>query len=400
MVKLIITILLALAAGWWVTQQAVKESGYVLLKYGDWSVETSVIVLLLGLLILFGLLYLLLRSWGVLRRSPKNVGKWNTERQQQKSRQALTKGLISLEEGRFSEAERLLVRHAGKSDTPLLHYLGAARAAQSQDAVERRDNYLRLARDTTEKADVAIGLVQSELQLEAGQKEQAIASLQYLREVAPKHPKVLKNLQQIYADSDEWQGVQDVLPDLRKRHVLPAAEVKELADDATAGQLNNALARQDWDRMSTIWRDAPSKLRHSDATLVPYVKGLVAQGEQVQALQLIEDFMRKHWSDSLAYLYGQIENGDSLNQLSKIEKWLGKQADNPWLLLSAGRLARKNQLWAKSEDYLRSSIEEGARGETYQELAEVLTAEGKAEEAAKMYQQGLAMMVVESSQPG
>ncbi len=394
--KLIVIVLLALAAGTGLVLLAKQESGYVLLKYGDWTIETSIIVLVVALLILFTLLYMLFRSWGVVRRSPKEVGKWNEDRKQQSARKALTKGLITLEEGRFAEAERLLVRHAGKSDTPLLHYMAAARAAQYQDASERRDNYLRLARETTEKADVAVGLLQSELQLAAGQKEQAIASLQYLREAAPKHPQVLKNLQQIYADSDEWQGVQDVLPDLRKRHVLPAAEVKELAGDATAGQLNNALVREDWEMMSTIWRDAPVKLRHTEALLVPYVKGLTQQGQPSQALQLIEGFMRKQWSDSLAYCYGQIESGDSLSQLAKTEKWLKKQADNPWLLLSAGRLARKNQLWAKAEDYLRSSLAKGSRGETYQELAQVLTAEGKPDEAAEMYQLGLSVMVTES----
>ena len=400
MIKKIIIILAALAAGSWLAAQGAKESGYVLLKFGDWSIETSVIVLVIALLILFTLLYMLLRSWGVLRRSPKEVGKWNDDRKQQKSRKALTKGLISLEEGKFAEAEHLLLRHASNSDTPLLHYLGAARAAQSQDASERRDNYLRLARETTDKAEVAVGLVQSELQLAAGQKEQAIAGLKYLREAAPKHPQVLKNLQQIYADSDEWEDMQDMLPDLRKRHVLPSAEMKELAGDATAGQLHHALAQKDWDMMSSIWRDAPTKLRQTETLLMPYLKGLEQQDQQQQALQLIESFMRKNWSDSLAYLYGKIEMDDSLSQLAKTEKWLKKETDNPWLLLSAGRLARKNQLWAKAEDYLRSSLAKGPRGETYQELAQVLTAEGKADEAAEMYQLGLSMMVTDESQIG
>ena len=396
MLKLTLTILLALVAGWWVTQQAAKESGYVLLKYGDWSIETSVIVLLIAMLILFGLLYMLLRSWGVLRRSPKEVGKWNDDRKHKKSRGALTKGLIALEEGRFTEAERLLVRHAGKSDTPLLHYLGAARAAQQQNAGDRRDNYLRLARETTDKAEIAVGLVQSELQIEAGQKEQAIANLQRLREIAPKHPKVLNNLQQLYVETDEWQGMQDVLPDLRKRHVLPSVEVKELAEDTTAGRLNMALDTQDWEGMAAIWRDAPAKLRQTEALLTPYVKGLEQQDRAPQAMQLIESFMRKQWSDSLAYFYGDIEEGESLEKLSTVEKWLKKQADNPWLLLVAGRLSRKNRLWAKAEDYLRSSIEQGPRGETYQELAQVLTAAGKTEEAADMYQLGLSMMVTDA----
>ncbi len=318
---------------------------------------------------------------------------WNLARRHHRAGQALTKGLITLEEGRWAEAERLLLRHASNSETPLLHYLAAARAAQKQNSSERRDNYLRLAHETTSGADVAVGVVQAELQLAANQKEQALATLQQLREVSPKHPYVLQLLQQLYSDMQQWQDVQEVLPDLRKRRVLASSDVKTLSVDASVGQLQNALALGDWQEMTTIWQQASSKVRQSEQMLTTYVSGLIRQNESESASSLIEDFLQKQWSDGLVYLYGTAVQGGSLPQLAKAEKWLVKHGNNPWLLLTLGRLAKLNRLWAKSEEYLRASIKHGPRGETYQVLAEVLAAEGKESQVAAAYQQGLSLML-------
>ena len=48
-------------------------------------------------------------------------------------------------EGKWNQAERRLTAHADRAETPLLNYLGAARAAQLQRAYDRRDRYLREA---------------------------------------------------------------------------------------------------------------------------------------------------------------------------------------------------------------------------------------------------------------
>lgn len=391
--KLLIIIALGLLIGSSLIWLADFEPGFVLLKYGAWSLETSLIVFAITFVLLLCVGYFVLRSLVFVKQAPKKLAHWQLLQQHKRASESLTRGLITFEEGRWAEAERLLMRNAGNSGVPLLHYLAAARAAQKQNALERRDAYLALANQTTVGSDVAVGVVQAELQIAAGQKEHALATLQHLREVTPKHPHVLQLLQQLYQDMDQWQGVQDVLPDLRKRHVLASVEVDNLSSDATVGQIQGALAKQDWILMSTIWQQVPSKMRQTESLLTPYIKGLIQQGEQAQANELIENFLHKQWSDGLVYQYGQIKQGDTLKRLVKAEKWLKNNEHNPWLLLTLGRLSLANKLWAKAEEYLRASLDYGARGETYQVLAEVLLAEGKDSAATEMYKQGLAMMV-------
>lgn len=385
----LIIIALALALGVTLIWLADFEPGFVLLQYGRWTLETSLMVLAVVLLVVVVAFYLLLRSISVLRGTPQKLADWQANHRHKKANQALTRGLITLEEGRWREAERILIRHAGNSETPLLHYLAAARAAQKQNAPQRRDNYLKLAHETTEGADIAVGVVQAELQLSAGQKEQALATLQHLREMAPKHPYVLQQLQQLYQDTDQWHAVQAVLPDLRRRHVLDADSVKALSAEASVAQLNAALLREDWQKMEQIWQQSSARVRQSEPMLVPYVKGLVEQGEYTQAIELIEQFLRKDWSDTLVYQYGLIAHGGLLKRLATAEKWLKQREDNPWLLLTLGRLAQASRLWAKAEAYLRASLEHGPRGETFQVLSDVLSAQSKTQAASQTCRQGL-----------
>ncbi|WP_330110512.1 heme biosynthesis HemY N-terminal domain-containing protein [Methylophaga thalassica] len=391
--KMLIIIALALALGVAAIWAADFEPGFVLLQYGQWSLETSLVVFTAIYILLVVAGYLALRSLVLLKQTPKRINAWKTTQRQKRANRALTRGLITLEEGRWTEAERILVRHATHSETPLLHYLAAARAAQKQQAPERRDNYLRLAHETTEGADIAVGVVQAELQLSAGQKEQALATLQHLREVAPKHPYVLQLLQSLYQDMDQWQEMQSVLPDLRKRHVLERNEVAALDQEAAVGQLQMALAKQDWQKMAEVWEKSSSKARQTEAMLVPYVNGLIQQDQEEQAIAQVEQFMRNNWSDKLVYIYGVLTQGDLLARLATAEKWLKANPDNACLLLTVGRLAKANQLWTKAEEYLQQSIRLDAKGETYQVLAEVQLALDKNEAAADTYKQGLTLML-------
>jgi HemY protein len=395
--KTLILIAIALLFGAAFIWFADFEPGFVLLQYGAWTLETSLIVLFVGMFLLFFTLYYFFRSLVLLRQSPSRLKRWSRSQRQKRANHALTRGLITLEEGRWAEAERILLRFARDSETPLLHYLAAARAAQKQDASSRRDNYLKLAHETTTGADIAVGVVQAELQLAAGQKEQAIATLQHLREMAPKHPYVLQLLNQLYQDMQEWQSVQAVLPDLRKRHVLENAEVKSLSQEVMIGQLHAAMEKQDWRQFDLLWSQSPSSFKHNEATLIPYVKGLMMQGEMERAKQLIEQFMRKAWSETLASFYGQLQGVDVLKALATAEHWLSAHKDNAVLLLTLGRLAQANKLWMKAEDYLKQSNQIAPKGETFAVLAEVKSAQGKQEEAAEAYQSGLRLMLTASS---
>jgi HemY protein len=52
-------------------------------------------------------------------------------------------------EGHYNQAEKLMLKGADNSDTPLLNYLSAARVAQARGDDVRRDHYLQKRRKRT-----------------------------------------------------------------------------------------------------------------------------------------------------------------------------------------------------------------------------------------------------------
>ena len=65
-------------------------------------------------------------------RVPSYLGLRYSHRQAEKARNALVKGLIEMSEGRFYQAEKILLKQVEHSDTALLNYLIAARSPNNR----------------------------------------------------------------------------------------------------------------------------------------------------------------------------------------------------------------------------------------------------------------------------
>ena len=70
------------------------------------------------------------------------------------------------------------------------------------------------------------------------------------------------------------------------------------------------------------------------------------------------------------------------------------------MLLTLGRLCKKNHLWGKAKAYLERSIEAQPNPEAYQELATLLEQQGEPVAAAAYYQKGLNMAATLRTNPG
>jgi len=223
--KALLIIWLFLLLGAAVAVMIQQDNGYVLLSYDVWTVEMSLALLALILVVGFGVLYFLIRFLVRTWLLPKQVKEWNQRRGIRLSQRSLTRGLLEMSEGNWAVGEKFLTKYAEQSETPLLNYLAAARAAQLQGEHERRDSYIKLAHEHMPSADVAVSLTQAELQLADRQLEQALATLKHLRSVAPKHTYVLRLLSRLYEQLGDWEQLHALLPELRKRKVASKEDI-------------------------------------------------------------------------------------------------------------------------------------------------------------------------------
>lgn len=383
LLTLIVSVLLALAAR--------HDPGYVLITRGGWTVETSLVVLLIAVIALFAALHLLLRTIANTRALPKRLAAWRERRRALKARRATHRGLIELAEGHWERAEALLTKGAEHAEVPLLNYLGAARAAQKQCSDERRDHYLSMAHRVMPEAELAVGLTQAEVQLSHGQLEQALATLVHLRRVAPKNAHVLYLLKRLYERLGSWEDLAGLLPGLRRHKVVEPGELDRLERRVYRALLAQAANEDGIETLRHAWMRVPRPLREDPELLAGYVQQLVAAGQNREGEQLLREELRKGWEPLLGSLYGRIEGPAPNHQLEQAEQWLKEYGERPELLLTAGRLAQRNQLWGKARSYLEAAVGLQPSAETLQELGALLERMGEPGAAADCFRRGLAL---------
>lgn len=381
----LLILVLAVIAGLW----AYQDSGYVLIARGYKTVEMSlslfIVLTVSGFFLCYYALRLAITSWNM----PHALHSWRQRQRRQRARRDMDRGLIELAQGNWAQAERFLLRHARDSDIPLLNYLSAARAAQKQNAPQRRDEYLSQAHQSMQGAGFAVQLTQAELQLVHGQLEQSLATLMQLHSASPKHPHVLYLLARSYQLLRSWNDLRKLLPDLRKQNVLSQADQLQLEKLVHRELLTLATQHGKLDSLRSSWQQIPKNLRQDLDMVRHYVRCLLLLDAKDDAELLLREALKKQWDVDLVYIYGLIEASDPNRQLATAETWLKGHENNPILLLSLGRLCKRNKLWGKARSYLNASLGIKPHSDTYKELGQLLEQLNEQSEAVNCYHRGL-----------
>lgn len=388
MIRWILFLLLTLAAAVALGLTLEEDPGLVRIFYGGDVLEMTLAVFALlaigGLLALWLAATIIIWIWEL----PSRLRARLARRRQLRARRALTQGLIEMSEGRWREGERKLVRHAGDSDVPLINYLSAARAAQLQEADDRRDAYLKAAYESTPQATVAVLLTQAELQLAHGQVEHALATLRRLQEQSPGHTFGLRLLAQVYERLGEWRNLEELIPRLRKTNVLKAEELERIEIRA----LQEAFLRATPDGVEALeatWRNIPRRLRKNRDIVLAYTAALLQNKAGDRAEAVLRDALKSQWDDSLALMYGEVRSSQPEKQLGRVESWLKEHGDSAALLYTAGHLCAVNKLWGKARSYLEASARLAPRAQTYRRLGQLLQELGQPEAAMMAFRKGL-----------
>ncbi|MBV35010.1 MAG: heme biosynthesis protein HemY [Rickettsiales bacterium] len=366
----------------------VPGSTYILLDQTaiEFKNNFAIALVLLSLVGLW-LLWILIRY--LLKTSNLTVG-WFGDRNLRKARQQTIDGMIALAEGHWKTAENLLVKGAKFRDTKLINYLAAARAAQEQDDHKSRDQYLQEAANAQPDAHIAIGLTQAQLKIRHRQYEQALATLNHLRELSPHHPYVLKLLHQLYTKLGDWERIIELLPKLHKNRVYSAERVADIEVIAWAELLSLIAKREGLTAVNEQWLKLSKNVRKRPEAQLAYAE-ILAEQHQYDQLELhIKDSMKQQWQERLAELYGMIESQEPSRTLATAETWLKQKPNNAVLLTTLGKLSLRAQLWGKAKKYLEQSIEQQATAEAYYYLGQAYKELGHPIQAQEVFYTGLA----------
>ncbi|MFZ2449916.1 MAG: heme biosynthesis HemY N-terminal domain-containing protein [Methylovulum miyakonense] len=387
LVALIAAVAAAFFANNWL--QGFDTPGYVLMGIGHWSLETTLSVFAVTQIMGFFVLYFVFRSLGYLIRLPGRLKHRSRAVKFNRSQEALITGLVDSAEGNWEKAENILIKHASHSGAPLLHYLTAAKAAQSRGAFDKRDEYLKKANDQAPDSSIAIGLTQAELHLSGNEFDQALETLTKLHSIEPGHASVLKLLHQTYQTMGDWESMRKLLPSLHTHKVLMETEIKLLETEAFSKLLKQSAETGDVGAIQKRWAEVPNYIRKIPGISAIYFAAMINAGAGADIEDELALALSIDWDNTLLVLFGSVPSNDVSKQLAMAERWLSLHENDPVLLTILGKLSAKSAGNEKAREYLAQSIAVEPTVLAYQLLGDLLFAEGDQAEASRCYKQGL-----------
>lgn len=405
MIRFILLLVLLVAGGWWLADTLLTNSGTASITWGGENgqvISMKTATLLLAIMALCIGFYIVVRLLIHLFGLGKRFRRMRETRLADKASQSMTQGLIQLAEGHWDRAEKTLTEYAEHSETPLLNYLTAARAAHMQNKPERRDELMKLAIKTDSNAQIAVGVSQAEMQMNDGQLEQAHATLLNLRELAPKNTYVLKLYAKTLYQQENWDELLNLLPELVKHKLLDSTNtsrnMQAVQSAALRGAFEKYAARQEVEKLQTLWKKIPQLIKDQPETMQLYAQALHTAGEDKQCAQFIVTANNKHWDKKLTALYSRLYHGNLSQAIKYAEKWLKNSPDNPTNLLLLARLHRQQELWGMAKSYYETSLNQSPNPEAYLELAELLETMEEPDNAQQCYRTGLRYSIRKQSE--
>ena len=380
---------LALVGGGLLAQFLLGDPGYVAIRIGRSLAETTLPVFLLLLVAAYVAVRGIAGTVGARRR----LAALRAERRRRRARDDTQRGLLDLAAGNWRRAEELLTRTAADADSPAANYLVAARAADLQDAVERRDAWLAQAQENAPGERAAALVTLAEMQLRRGQDAAAVQTLEQLDASGDLNSRGLELLARLYPKLGRGDRLLALGPRLKSAKELPESQVSELLAQVQLEEVRAAGESGDQSRLEKTWSDLPRGVRRLPKSVVTYARAAMACRDHPTAEKVLRELIDQQPDPAAIRLYGDIVLPDPLAPLDRAEAWLRKRPEDPELLASCARLCLRAQLVGKARSYLEAGLARRPSSENSLILADLLEQIGEHANSAACLREAVARSV-------
>ena len=330
------------------------NKGYVLIAMGNYTIEMSAVSAALFAVLLYVLLLLVEHLLARLFSLHSRTRSWLEHRRRRQGQKQTLAGTLALAEGRFEQAETLMLKGAGESEQPLLNYISAAKAAEAQGESERRDRYLQQAEEEHPNARLALGLIRARSQLKQKELAAAEQTLQALQQEYPQHRTVLSLLKECYLARQQWSSLLALLPQLQKQKALSSGEFSELQKQIYPALFAEKAKALGTDGLLSLWKELPKSLRHEPELIDALLQQLVTMGASQDADEILQESPRKHFQPGLLPLIARLPH-PSATLAAQVQK-LQPQLPEAERQATLGRLYLQQKAYPEAQQALEQAL--------------------------------------------
>lgn len=365
---IVIVVLAAIAFVW-----LASDPGYVLIRFRGWRIEATVVgavAILIAAWIAIGIAWWLLRwPFGALSRRHRRI-----------SHERLRDGLVAMNEGRNVEANRTLQRAAQYASLRAPALLAAADAAHRHGDTTRA---LEALDEAAQHAPEASRILRARILRENGRAEESLQLLAPGADAGKLPPAGWHEYALAALATDQPDKARTALEPLRKSDMLGAPGYAELVDRVLGASLHRA---PDAATLQAIWKRANRQQRQMPAALQAYARRAGALGVSHDALDAIEDALKREWNPDLVAAYGDATPpGEAPARLRTALRWLDEHPHDNVLLRTLGTLSMRAADPRGAREYLVRALALKADAATWSALGDVQSACGEIADATRCY---------------
>ncbi|WP_032093060.1 heme biosynthesis protein HemY [Necropsobacter rosorum] len=305
------------------------KQGYVLIETTSYNIEMSITTLVvffvLAMAIIYGIEWIVTRFF---RLSSDTYG-WFSRRKRVKAQKQTLEGLMRMNEGDYSKAEKLIGKNAKHSDEPVLNFIKAAEAAQQRGDEFSANGYLIQATELAGTDNLLVEIARTRILLQQNKLPAARSSIDSLLVMTQRNKEVLKLAVEIYQKSNAFQALANILDQVENAALYTAADFTTLQHQVEDGLMDEKMNEEGVDGLLTWWEAQTRKRRNDLYIKVGLVRRLIDCNDHESAYELAIEAFKK--SEAVPAL-----NQELCRQIARLQP-----TDNSKLLKLVAKRARQ-----------------------------------------------------------
>jgi HemY protein len=344
--KQLLGLLLVVVVAVAVTLMAQGNASKVLIFFGQYRVDMSLNFAVVAILLLFLVLYVMMRAWRASSQLPGKFKEYWMNRKQNALLQANTQGLIALITGDEQGAQKALNQASKTGIETDLSYLIRAMSAIQADRYDVAEEILNQEKAKVGEHSHALVVLRGKVALSKQDFSGALSMLEAMDPLAAKLPQVQRLRMLALMGLARWQ---DALVQYRACVAVSAL---------TNGEKNEALMRiyaglgesagQDASKMKEVLSSAKPAELENVGVLRTLATGLQRSGLVTAARTLLEMALNQNYNKDLLPIYHQVAVLEPREALPNVERLLAQQPADLRLLELAADVCEREQLWGKA----------------------------------------------------
>lgn len=360
----VLFLMLVLLAGLIAGPYLAGKQGYVLIQTDSHNIELSITMLVMFFVVAMSVVYGI--EWVVTRffRLSNNTYSWFSRRKRVKAQKQTLEGLMRMNEGDYSKAEKLIGKNAKHSAEPILNFIKAAEAAQQHGDEFSANRYLIEATELAGSDNLLVEIARTRILFQQDKLPAARSSVDGLLVMAPRNPEVLKLAVEIYKKSKAYQALDAILPHIENSNLFSPSEFTALQRLTEDGLLDEKLNEEGSEGLLAWWEEQSRRRQKDNYVRIGLIRRLIECNDHESAYELILETLKKlddhePLSQQLFTLITRLQPAESAKLIKLLEK-RAKQADvsgECCISRALGYLYVRNADFKRAADMFRKVVE-------------------------------------------